>query len=329
MKVMKPKTVFLCLVVMACLPAAGYASTLQEAIGEALMVPFAVLEALEAQADFEAASASDYEAARKKTEAAQNERLAAEDEWEAAKYEVRNVDRGGSVLWWLLTPEETKEEVAKGKKAELAAAEKKQKAAWEKLAAAEKKHSAARENETAIREKWEAVKKAAYASAIADSKARTRQGKKRARHCRATLKPVDDHVEIVEIVECVQTMEAIADACSTATQQFRGDKKLQASLDTEANRLKEYVTRCVTANITGYSALVHYIVTPGTKDRYAGLIEKCRQEKQNTLGVLGYEFIWPCFKGYLDMIDEPLEPPPTEISPEPDEDSDTLPKVKA
>ena len=72
-----------------------------------------------------------------------------------------------------------------------------------------------------------------------------------------------------------------------------------------------------------------YEVKREDKDQYAGLIEKCRQEETNTLGVLGYQFIWPCFKGYLDMIDEPLEPPPTEISPEPTEDSETLPKVKA
>ena len=194
---MKPKTIFLCLVVMGCVPSIGHADTLQEAIEESLIVPFATLEALEAQADFETASSSDYKVARKKTEAAQNERFAAEDEWEAATYEVRQVDRGASILWWLLTPEKIKEEVAKGKKEKLAAAEKKQKAAWEKLAAAEKKHNAARENETAVREKWEAVKKAAYSSAITDAKAKARQGKKRARHCRVTLKPVDDHLEIV------------------------------------------------------------------------------------------------------------------------------------
>ncbi len=93
--------------------------------------------------------------------------------------------------------------------------------------------------------------------------------------------------------------------------------------------LKEYATQCVTENITGFSALMVYEVKREAKDRYAGLIEKCRKEETNTLGVLGYEFIWPCFKDYLDMIDEPLEPPPTEISPEPKDDAESLPKLKA
>ncbi len=168
---------------------------------------------------------------------------------------------------------------------------------------------------------------AARTTAISNAKAKARQGKKRARHCRATLKPVDDHLEIVEIVNCVQTMEAIADMCNTATEQFRVNKQLQAGIPEELDTLKGYVTQCVLKNITGFSALMIYEVRREAKDRYAGVIEKCRQE--NTLGVLGHEFIWPCFKGYLDMIDEPLEPAPTEISPEPAEDSETLPKVKA
>ena len=170
---------------------------------------------------------------------------------------------------------------------------------------------------------------ATCAKAKAEANAIARQGKKRARQCRAILKPADGHLELVEIVKCVQTMEAIADMCSDVTERFRLHENLRASIDTEMDTLKAHVTQCITENITGYSWFVRFIVTPGAKDQYAGLIEKCRQEETNTLSVLGYEFIWPCFKGYLDMIDEPLEPPPTEISPEPAEDSEILPKVKA
>ncbi len=173
------------------------------------------------------------------------------------------------------------------------------------------------------------AKAKAFAKAKARAKAKAQQGKQRARHCRATLKPVDDHLEIIEIINCVQTMEAIADSCTIATNQIRLGNKLIPSIATVMDRLREYVTQCVTKNITGFSALMVYEVKRETKDQYAGLIEKCRQEETNTLGVLGYEFIWPCFKGYLDMIDEPLEPDPTEISPKPTEDSKPLPKVKA
>ena len=45
MEAMKPKIVFLCLALMGCMPSTGYADTLQEAIDEALIVPFAILEA--------------------------------------------------------------------------------------------------------------------------------------------------------------------------------------------------------------------------------------------------------------------------------------------
>lgn len=309
MKTMKSKIVFLCLVVMWCVPSIGYAQSLQEAIDEALIVPLAKLEAQVRTLDW-----PEYEEGMK----------AAFDEYMAVPLE---------------------NEYAK-------------QAAWEKYKAA-----------TAKKDEMFAAQDKARA-AIATAKAKARQGKQRARHCRATLKSVDDHVEIIEIVKCVQTMEAIADRCRAKIEQYRLDGlKLRAEIDAEIarvnsslgksglkefeeaaiqlnkelkeirantelfdieiNSLKDRVTQCVTANITGYSALVHYIVTPETKDQYAGLIEKCRQEETNTLGVLGYEFIWPCFKGYLDMIDEPLEPEPTEISPEPVEDSGTLPKVKA
>ena len=275
MKAMKPKTVFLCLVVMGCLPSTGYADTLQAALDEALIVPLAKLEA---QANL-TLDWPEYETATEDRKAALDEYMAVslEDEYEA-----------------------------------------KRKAAWEKYKAASAK-------EKALKDEIFAVRDAAFAArdaAIADAKAKAQQGKKRARHCRATLKPVDDHLEIVEIVECVQTMEAIADMCSTATNQFRVDMNLNASSETIMHILKEYATQCVTENITGFSTLMVYEVKREDKDQYAGLIEKCRQEETNTLGVLGYQFIWPCFKGYLDMIDEPLEPAPVE-------DSETLPKVKA
>lgn len=234
MEAMKPKTVFLCLVVMGCMPAAGYADTLQEAIDESLIVPLATLEA----------------------------------------------------------------------------------------------HAEAEVNLAPLTSIWPEYQRA-ITKARTRAKAKTRQGKHRARHCRATLKSVDDHMEIVEIVNCVQTMEAIADMCGTATEQFRVNKELLVSVTAELDALKQYTTQCVTKNITGFSALMLYEVKREAKDQYAGLIEKCRQEETNTLGVLGYEFIWSCFKGYLDMIDEPLEPPPTEISPEPAEDSEPPPKVKA
>ena len=300
MKAMKPKIVFFFLVLMGCMPSTGYADTLQGAIDESLIVPLAKLEA-------RANLAADY-----------------------AEYETVREGRKATLDEYMAVPLEDKYKA-------------KRETAWEKYKAASAKEKALKIAAIAVRDATDA--------AIADAKAKAQQGKQRARHCRATLKPVDDHLEIVKIVECVQTLEAISDACTTtsdqfrhlaeavvrgradasttATDQFRQDKKLKVSIDTEVDSLKAYVTQCIRENITGYSALVRYIVTSKAKDQYAGLIEKCRQEETNTLGVLGYEFIWPCFKSYLDMIDEPLEPAPTEISPEPTEESETLPKVKA
>ena len=287
MKALKPKTILLCLVVMACLPSTGYADTLQEAIDESLIVPFATLEAQ-----------ADSTRAWPEYEAMQENAMNAWDKYNAVSGDYASFS--------------SRDRAVRDKHAADS------KAAWNKYKVASAKANALMDEIFAARD-----------IAIADAKAKARQGKKRARHCRATLKPVDDHLEIVEIVECVQIMEAIADMCSTATNQFRVDKNLSASIDTEMHTLKEYATQCVTENITGFSALMVYEVTREAKDRYAEIIEKCRQEETNTLGVLGYEFIWPCFKGYLDMIEEPLEPPPTEISPEPTEDSETLPKLKA
>ena len=287
MKALKPKTILLFLVLMGCMPSTGYADTLQEAIDEALIVPLAALEAQVYYNTTPGAKAAmeKYKAVMKKYKAAKEKVEAAMDEYYAVKTQA--------------SFEKYKATSGQFKAAEI---EKSSAAEWLAAHALDK-----------------AKADAALAAAQAWATAKARQGKKRARHCRATLKPVDDRLKIIEIVKCVQIMDAIADSCSTATEQFRLNKKLQVAT------LKE----CVTENITGYSALVRYIVTSKAKDQYTGLIEKCRQEETNTMGVLGYEFIWPCFKGYLDMIDEPLEPAPTEPSPEPAEDSETLPKVKA
>ena len=297
MKAMKPKTVLLFLVLMGCVPSIGFAQSLQEAIDESLIVPLA---ALEAQVYYN--TTPEVKAAKEKYDAASIAKWPNLFKYEGSmKYVGPHDPRQFS-----LDPAIRNEYEAE------------RRAIDEKWTAASDEYFAAQDKA-----------RADVAAAVANATAKARQGKKRARHCRATLKPVDDHLEIVEIVECVQTMEAIADMCGTATNQFRMDKNLNASIDTEMHTLKAHVTQCVTDNITGYSALMVYEVKREDKDQYAGLIEKCRQEETNTLGVLGYEFMWPCFKGYLDMLDEPLEPPPTEISPEPKEDSETLPKVKA
>ncbi len=297
MEVLKPKIVFLCLVAMGCLPAEGYADTLQEAIDEALIVPIATLEA-EANIALIAIS-PEFEAAVENREAALDNRESALDKYMRSPEYQAALDSG-------IDSEALERES-------------------DKVEAAIAKYRTAEAKERAMRDAMAEI----YADTIANAKAKTRQSKHRARHCRATLKSVDDHMEIVEIVNCVQTMEAIADMCGTATEQFRVNKELLVSVTAELDALKQYATQCVTKNITGFSALMVYEVRREATDQYAGLIEKCRREETNTLGVLGYEFIWPCFKGYLDMIDEPLEPPPTEISPEPAEDSGILPKVKA
>ena len=292
MKIIKPKTVFLCLVVMWCVPSMGHADTLQEAIDEALIVPLA---ALEAEADYN--STPEVKATKKKYDEASIAKWPNLFKYEGSMKYVKPHDPRE----FSLDPAIRNEYEAE------------RRAIDEKWTAAEREYSAAQDKA-----------RADVAAAIATAKAKARQGKKRARHCRATLKPV---VELVEIVKCVQIVDAIADACSTATEQFRLNKRFQvaAKFDT----LKAHVTQCVTENIAGYSALVRYIVMPEAKDQYTGLIEKCRQEETNTLGVLGYQFIWSCFKSYLDIIDEPANREPEEISPEPVEDSETLPKLKA
>ena len=333
MKAIKPKTVFLFLVLMGCMPSIGYANTLQEAINEALIVPLAKLEAQAAQAGYINRLPSSSSPEEKVSVGVLRSvrpiypLIAKKSGWEGTVRVRVTVETNGRA---------SKVDVSRssGHKVLDDAAVKAVKR-WSFRPARDgnipirsvvviplgfslsKTTEQSYDEEMATRAKTKADAEAAHAAAIADAKAKARQGKKRARHCRATLKPV---VELVEIVKCVQIVDAIADACSTATEQFRLNKKLQI-----AATLK----KCVTENITGFSTLIVYEVKRETRDRYAGVIEKCRQEAANTLGLLRYEFIWSCFKGYLDMIDEPLEPPPTEISPEPTEDSDILPKVKA
>ncbi|MYG40722.1 MAG: hypothetical protein F4201_07925 [Nitrospira sp. SB0677_bin_15] len=194
MKAIKLKIVFLCLMVMECLPAAGYANTLQKAIDEALIVPLATLEA---EADFEIALASpEYKAAKEKATVAWN------------KYDAILSDDARSFSRDTAIRSEYN-------------AEKK---------AAFHKYRAAMEKQMALGMALSKERSAASDAAIADAKSKALQSKHRARHCRATLKPVDDHLEIVEIVNCVQTMEAITDMCNTVTEQFRVNKRLQAGI---------------------------------------------------------------------------------------------------
>lgn len=164
MKAMKPKTVFLCLVMMGCmLTTTGYADTLQEAIDEALIVPLATLEA---------DAAYDYFLSTKMETALDNYE-AAEDEMEDAFDEFLDV----SIPW--------------------------DKAVEVEVDAAADKFEAAQNKRDAARDKYEMTKAnadATYTIAKTKAKAKARQGKQRARHCRTTLKPVDDHVDIVDIV---------------------------------------------------------------------------------------------------------------------------------
>ena len=213
MKIIKPKTVFLCLVVMWCVPSMGHADTLQEAIDEALIVPLA---ALEAEADYN--STPEVKAAKKKYDEASIAKWPNLFKYEGSMKYVKPHDPRE----FSLDPAIRNEYEAE------------RRAIDEKWTAAEREYSAAQDKA-----------RADVAAAIATAKAKARQGKKRARHCRATLKPV---VELVEIVKCVQIVDAIADACSTATEQFRLNKRFQvaAKFDT----LKAHVTQCVTENIT-------------------------------------------------------------------------------
>ena len=284
MEAMKPKTVFLCLVVMGCVPSVGYAQSLQEAIDEALIVPIATLEV---EANYLAA-----EEIRK---------TARDNINEMRKAALGNTFQMCKALWDKYDPDsETTINEYKACRAKQSALE------TEILKKVEKQE----EKEMKKVEKEILNSANNRTTAIGNAKAKAQQGKQRARHCRSILKPVDDHLEIGKLIECVQTMEAISDACTTATDQFRQDKKLKVGIDTEMDTLKGYVTQCVTKNIAGFSALMVYEVGRATKDRYAGVIGKCKIEVLPD--AWKYESIWSCFKRYLDMIDEPL---PDGISP--------------
>ncbi len=310
MKIIKPKTIFLCLVLIGWVPSVGYSQSLQEAIDEALIVPLAKLEAQVAQAGyfnrFHGSSSPEekaddangpqahgsgvttsvgvlrrinplYPLIAKKSgwEGTVLIRVAVEKNGRASKVDVSR-SSGHKVLddaavkavkrWSFRPARDGNIPIRSVVVIPIGFSLSSQRTASSDAPPSEVQDKyerypyRSRSYEAALA-KAKANADAAYAAAIADAKAR--QGKKRAKHCRATLKPV---VELVEIVKCVQIVDAIADACSTATEQFRLNKRFQvaAKFDT----LKAHVTQCVTANIAGYSALVHYIVTPETKDRY-------------------------------------------------------------
>ena len=99
--------------------------------------------------------------------------------------------------------------------------------------------------------------------------------KKRFRHCKASLTPVDDPEEIVE---CLEKLDAILSSC--------GMKK-----------------PCITDNFTAYSALLAYTVKADDKDHYGAFVSRCQEQYQNLSG-MGYREIWACVRGYLGLLDE-------------------------
>jgi len=99
--------------------------------------------------------------------------------------------------------------------------------------------------------------------------------KKRFRHCKESLAPVDDPNEIVK---CLEKLDAILASC--------GMKK-----------------PCVTDNFTAYSALLVYTVKPDNKDRNRPFVSRCQEQYQNLSG-LGYREIWVCVQNYLGLLDE-------------------------
>lgn len=99
--------------------------------------------------------------------------------------------------------------------------------------------------------------------------------KKRFRHCKESLAPVDDPEEIVK---CLEKLDAIRASCGT--------KK-----------------PCVTDNFTAYSALLAYTVKSADKDRYGAFVSRCQEQYQNLSG-LGYREIWACVQNYLGLLNE-------------------------
>ncbi len=99
--------------------------------------------------------------------------------------------------------------------------------------------------------------------------------KKRFRHCKESLAPVDDPREIVK---CLEKLDSILASCGT--------KK-----------------PCVTDNFTAYSALLVYTVKTENKDRYEAFVSQC-QEQYRKLSGLGYREIWACVQDYLGLLDK-------------------------
>ena len=97
--------------------------------------------------------------------------------------------------------------------------------------------------------------------------------KKRFRHCKASLAPVDDPGEIVK---CLEKLDAILASC--------GMKK-----------------PCVTDNFTAYSALLVYTVKADNKNRYGAFVSRCQEQYKNLSG-LGYREIWACVQNYLGLL---------------------------
>lgn len=124
----------------------------------------------------------------------------------------------------------------------------------------------------------EAIKaKIGVQSARFQARARAAIGgdKKRFRHCKVSLAPVDDPEEIVK---CLEKLDAILASCGT--------KK-----------------PCVTGNFTAYSALLAYKVKSDDKARYGTFVSRCQEQYRNLSG-LGYREIWACVQNYLGLLNE-------------------------
>ena len=99
--------------------------------------------------------------------------------------------------------------------------------------------------------------------------------KKRFRHCKESLAPVDSPQEIVK---CLEKLDAILASCGTKR-------------------------ACVTDNFTAYSALLAYTVKSNNRDRYGAFVSRCQKQYQNLSG-LGYREIWSCVQNYLGLLNE-------------------------
>ncbi len=102
--------------------------------------------------------------------------------------------------------------------------------------------------------------------------------KKRFRHCKKSLAPVDDPNGIVK---CLEKLDAILASC--------GMKK-----------------PCVTDNFTAYSALLVYTVKADNKNRDGAFVSRCQEQYKNLSG-LGYREIWACVQNYLGLLNKAPE----------------------